>query len=167
MEWTIRNLDLSLNRFNCRACNFWKIILLPFCSHLENFPWDRTRPSNRIGNFTSQLPTMFWILKSLNFAWKTKNCQEYIHDHGLLVIKIKHSSTNTVCLHEELSEGYLPLAIITYLFMKLEILYLIYKILGWNKCILQQGFLLWRTSASLDVKCLWNTYFSSSCVPEC
>lgn len=29
-----------------------------------------TNPSNLMGNFTSQLPTMFWILKSKNFAGK-------------------------------------------------------------------------------------------------
>jgi len=36
--------------------------------YLENWPCDSTKPSSRIGNFTSQLPTMFWILKSRNFA---------------------------------------------------------------------------------------------------
>ena len=36
--------------------------------YLENCPWANTRPSRRIGNLTSQLPTMFWILNSVNFA---------------------------------------------------------------------------------------------------
>ena len=38
-------------------------------TNLENCPCVRIRPSSRIGNFTSQLATMFWILKSMNFAW--------------------------------------------------------------------------------------------------
>ena len=37
-------------------------------NYLENCPWANTRPSSRIGNLTSQLPTMFWILNSVNFA---------------------------------------------------------------------------------------------------
>ena len=39
-------------------------------SYEENWLWDKTNFSNRIGNFTSTEPTMFWILKSLNFAGK-------------------------------------------------------------------------------------------------
>ena len=41
-------------------------------TYLENCPCVSTRPSNLMGNLTSQLPTMFWILKSINFAWKNK-----------------------------------------------------------------------------------------------
>lgn len=37
-------------------------------SYDENWPWESTKPSNLIGNLTSQLPTIFWILKSRNFA---------------------------------------------------------------------------------------------------
>lgn len=37
-------------------------------NYLENCPWANTKPSSRIGNLTSQLPTMFWILNSVNFA---------------------------------------------------------------------------------------------------
>lgn len=33
-----------------------------------------TNPSSRMGNFTSQLPTMFWILKSRNLAGKPSFC---------------------------------------------------------------------------------------------
>ena len=39
-------------------------------SYEENWLCDKTNFSNRIGNFTSTEPTMFWILKSLNFAGK-------------------------------------------------------------------------------------------------
>ena len=39
-------------------------------SYEENWLWVRTRPSSLMGNLTSQLPTMFWILKSKNLAWK-------------------------------------------------------------------------------------------------
>lgn len=41
---------------------------------LLNCWWVRTRPSSRIGNLTSQLPTMFWILKSRNLAGKPSFC---------------------------------------------------------------------------------------------
>src|SRR5271170_5977188 len=34
----------------------------------ENIPWEYAKPSKRMGNLTSQLPTMFWILKSMNLA---------------------------------------------------------------------------------------------------
>ena len=39
-----------------------------FSTHLLNCPCVRTKPSNRIGNLTSQLPTIFCILKSRNLA---------------------------------------------------------------------------------------------------
>lgn len=37
-------------------------------SYELNREWVKTKPSNRIGNLTSQLPTIFCILKSKNFA---------------------------------------------------------------------------------------------------
>lgn len=43
-------------------------------SYLLNCWCVRTNPSSRIGNFTSQLPTMFWILKSRNLAGKPSFC---------------------------------------------------------------------------------------------
>lgn len=43
-------------------------------SYLLNCWCVRTKPSRRIGNFTSQLPTMFWILKSRNLAGKPSFC---------------------------------------------------------------------------------------------
>lgn len=45
-----------------------------FQTYLLNCWWVSTRPSNLIGNFTSQLPTMFWILKSKNLAGKPNFC---------------------------------------------------------------------------------------------
>lgn len=45
-----------------------------FQTHLLNCWWVSTRPSNLMGNFTSQLPTIFWILKSKNFAGKPNFC---------------------------------------------------------------------------------------------
>ena len=44
---------------------------------LENCECVRTRPSSLIGNFTSTLPTIFWIVKSRNLAgnpsfWMTR-----------------------------------------------------------------------------------------------
>lgn len=55
-----------------------KTLLPPY--YLLNWLCVKTRPSRRIGNFTSQLPTMFWILKSRNFA-----C-----DNKLLIIESLH-----------------------------------------------------------------------------
>lgn len=43
-------------------------------SYLLNCWWVRTKPSRRMGNLTSQLPTMFWILKSKNLAGKPSFC---------------------------------------------------------------------------------------------
>lgn len=56
----------------------------PINTYLENWPWLSTKPSNRIGNFTSQLPTIFWILKSKNFAW---NMKENVHPGIFLFLK--------------------------------------------------------------------------------
>lgn len=49
------------------------------CIHLEetyllNCWWVRTNPSKRMGNLTSQLPTIFCILKSRNFAGNPSFC---------------------------------------------------------------------------------------------
>ena len=44
------------------------------CGYLLNCWWVRTRPSSLMGNLTSQLPTMFWILKSRNLAGKPSFC---------------------------------------------------------------------------------------------
>lgn len=41
---------------------------VPSVADLENWLCATTSPSRRIGNFTSQLPTMFCILNSRNFA---------------------------------------------------------------------------------------------------
>lgn len=46
----------------------------PHHTHLLNCWWVSTRPSSRMGNFTSQLPTMFWILKSKNLAGNPSFC---------------------------------------------------------------------------------------------
>lgn len=46
-------------------------------SYDENCPCVNTKPSNRIGNLTSQLPTIFCILKSKNFAYKGKYSKDY------------------------------------------------------------------------------------------
>ena len=43
--------------------------------HLENCGWLMTSPSSRMGNFTSQLPTMFWILNSMNRACRHRDRQ--------------------------------------------------------------------------------------------
>lgn len=43
-------------------------------TYLLNCWWVSTSPSSLMGNFTSQLPTMFWILKSRNFAGKPNFC---------------------------------------------------------------------------------------------
>ena len=43
-------------------------------THLENWLWVKTSPSSLMGNFTSTLPTIFWILKSKNFAGKPSFC---------------------------------------------------------------------------------------------
>lgn len=47
---------------------------IPMLSYLLNCWWVSTRPSSRMGNRTSQLPTMFWILKSRNLAGKPSFC---------------------------------------------------------------------------------------------
>lgn len=38
---------------------------------LQKTAWVLARPSRRIGNLTSQLPTMFWILNSCVIGDKT------------------------------------------------------------------------------------------------
>lgn len=43
-------------------------------TYLVNCWWVRTNPSKRMGNLTSQLPTMFCILKSRNFAGNPSFC---------------------------------------------------------------------------------------------
>ena len=48
---------LLLIYFNSK--NNTKIIYFMNINYLENCPWANTRPSRRIGNLTSQLPTMF------------------------------------------------------------------------------------------------------------
>lgn len=45
-----------------------------YINYLLNCWCVRTNPSSRMGNFTSQLPTMFWILKSRNFAGNPSFC---------------------------------------------------------------------------------------------
>lgn len=51
----------QLNNYHLHLTTIWN-------NYLENCPWANTKPSSRIGNLTSQLPTMFWILNSVNFA---------------------------------------------------------------------------------------------------
>jgi hypothetical protein len=61
------------------------------------------RPSSLIGNFTSQEPTMFWILNSLKVAWKpslmmilqyctrTSSVRQGIKDPYTLLQQAKHA----------------------------------------------------------------------------
>lgn len=57
-------------RYSCHKFFRNLFFIDKFLNYLENWPWVKTNPSNLIGNLTSQLPTMFWILKSRNFAWR-------------------------------------------------------------------------------------------------
>lgn len=57
----------------------------------------RTKPSSRMGNFTSQLPTMFWILKSRNLAGKPSFCTTRAY---FLAANLDCSSLETRWVHE-------------------------------------------------------------------
>lgn len=73
--------------FNCQASEFEPLYSLQRTfqapwgrtwglspTYLLNCWWVRTSPSSRMGNLTSQLPTMFWILKSRNLAGNPSFC---------------------------------------------------------------------------------------------
>lgn len=60
--------------FGCCFFLFCKKIGKSKIGYLLNCWCVRTNPSSRIGNLTSQLPTMFCILKSRNFAGKPSFC---------------------------------------------------------------------------------------------
>jgi hypothetical protein len=64
--------------------------------YLLNCPCVRTRPSSRIGNFTSQLPTIFWILKSRNFACGVKN-KKIIHIYNCCLNNAKSLVKAQMC----------------------------------------------------------------------
>lgn len=61
--------------WNSHNANWMRhISRIRYINYLLNCWCVRTNPSSRMGNFTSQLPTMFWILKSRNFAGKPSFC---------------------------------------------------------------------------------------------
>ena len=65
-------------------------------TNLQNWLCWSTNPSNRIGNLTSQLPTIFCILKSTNFACKKWDIASaaYYHYQIFIFLELWCSGTN-------------------------------------------------------------------------
>lgn len=63
----------SLNFIN-NCCSLARVRLSLRPSYLLNCRWVSAKISSLMGNFTSQLPTMFWILKLKNLTGKPSFC---------------------------------------------------------------------------------------------